>query len=348
MFLEESKYFEEAFRAYEKGISLFKWPNVFDIWNTYLTKFLARYGGNQLERARDLFEQCLENCPPEFSKNFFLLYAKLEEDHGLARHVMGVYERAVGAVQESDMYEMFNLYIKKAAEIYGIPRTRPIYEKAIEMLPEIKAREMCVRFAEMETKLGEIDRARVIFSHCSQMCDPRITQEFWQKWKEFEVRHGNEDTMKEMLRIKRSVQATYNTQINMMSAQIPASNLSESTKSAMQALEAKAVETNYKQTLSSTAGANIMFVRGEVQGGNRKAAANQSEEGNVYNPDEIDIDMDDDDDDDDDDENEEDGDQETEEKKEGAKEKEVIKNIEKKPIPSKVFGSLQKNGSDSE
>jgi pre-mRNA-splicing factor SYF1 len=55
-------------QAYEKGIALFKWPNVFDIWNTYLSKFLKRYGGAKLERARDLFEQCLENCPPKFAK----------------------------------------------------------------------------------------------------------------------------------------------------------------------------------------------------------------------------------------------------------------------------------------
>lgn len=41
-----------------------------------------------------------------------------------------------------------------------------------------------------------------------------------QVWKEFEIRHGNEDTMREMLRIKRSVQATYNTQVNMLSAQM--------------------------------------------------------------------------------------------------------------------------------
>lgn len=34
------------------------------------------------------------------------------------------------------------------------------------------------------------------------------------------MRHGNEDTMREMLRIKRSVQAMYNTQVNMMSAQM--------------------------------------------------------------------------------------------------------------------------------
>jgi pre-mRNA-splicing factor SYF1 len=56
------------FQAYEKGIALFKWPNVYDIWNTYLTKFLKRYGGTKLERARDLFEQCLEKCPPKFAK----------------------------------------------------------------------------------------------------------------------------------------------------------------------------------------------------------------------------------------------------------------------------------------
>lgn len=331
MFLEEHNYFEEAFRAYEKGIALFKWPNVFDIWNTYLTKFLSRYSGSQLERARDLFEQCLEHCPPDLVKNFYLLYAKLEEEHGLARHVMTVYERAVSAVQESDMFDLFNLYIKKAAEIYGIPRTRPIYEKAIEMLPETKSREMCVKFAEMETKLGEIDRARVIYSHCSQMCDPRITQDFWQRWKDFEIRHGNEDTMREMLRIKRSVQATYNTQINMMSAQIPTpTGTAESTKSAMQALEAKAAESNFKQTLATAAGANIMFVRGEVQGGKKTV-----EDGAVYNPDEIDIDMDDDE--------EEDGGENGEEPGE-------LKNvpIEKQSIPAKVFGSLKKDGSDSE
>lgn len=334
MFLDEHNYFEEAFRAYEKGIALFKWPNVFDIWNTYLTKFLSRYSGSQLERARDLFEQCIENCPPDLVKNFFLLYAKLEEEHGLARHVMTVYERAVSSVQESDMYDLFNLYIKKAAEIYGIPRTRPIYEKAIEMLPEIKSREMCVKFAEMETKLGEIDRARVIYSHCSQMCDPRITQDFWQRWKDFEIRHGNEDTMREMLRIKRSVQATYNTQINMMSAQIPiSSSTTESTKSAMQALETKAAESIFKQALATSVGTNIMFVRGEVQGGKKK-----EEDGAVYNPDEIDIDdvMDDE---------EEESATENEEQQ-----SDELKNlpIEKQAVPSTVFGGLRKESNDSE
>lgn len=70
---------------------------------------------------------------------------------------------------------MFNIYIKTAAEIYGVPKPRQIYEKAIKMLDDNNSREMCVRFAEMETKLGEVDRARAIYAHCSQICDPRVS-----------------------------------------------------------------------------------------------------------------------------------------------------------------------------
>nr|XP_045010103.1 pre-mRNA-splicing factor SYF1-like [Jaculus jaculus] len=219
-FLEEHKYFEESFKAYERGISLFKWPNVSDIWSTYLTKFITRYGGCKLERARDLFEQALDGCPHKYAKTLYLLYAQLEEEWGLARHVMAVYDRATRAVEPAQQYDMFNIYIKRAAEIYGVTHTRSIYQKAIEVLSDEHAREICLRFADMECKLGEIDRARAIYSFCSQICDPRTTGAFWQTWKDFEVQHGNEDTIREMLRIRRSVQATYNTQVNFMASQM--------------------------------------------------------------------------------------------------------------------------------
>ena len=78
----------------------------------------------------------------------------------------------------------------------------------------------------MERKLGEIDRGRAIYVHCSQICDPKSNAKFWQIWKEFEIAHGNEDTVREMLRIKRSVQATYNVQVNFMSAQMIAASAS--------------------------------------------------------------------------------------------------------------------------
>jgi pre-mRNA-splicing factor SYF1 len=323
LFLKEHNYFEEAFKCYEKGISLFKWPNVFDIWNTYLTEFLDRYGGTKLERARDLFEQCLESCPAKFAKPIYLLFAKLEEQHGMARHAMSVYDRAIDAVDKSERFALFNIYLRKAAEIYGVTRTRQIYEKAIEVLADREAREMCQRFAELETKLGEIDRARAIYAHCSQMCDPRVAGEFWQSWKDFEVKHGNEDTVREMLRIKRSVQHTYNTQVNMMSAQmlsssVPATSgtvadLAPGDKDDMRLLEAKVAEMQDKKSSS------VSFVRGETQSKAVEEAAKEA----TTNPDEIDLDDGSSDDD------------ENSNARGGA--------VEEQAIPSQVFGGLKKD-----
>lgn len=69
-------------------------------------------------------------CPAEA---LYLLYAQLEEEWGLARHAMAVYERATRAVEPAQQYDMFNIYIKRAAEIYGVTHTRGIYQKAIEV-----------------------------------------------------------------------------------------------------------------------------------------------------------------------------------------------------------------------
>lgn len=39
----------------------------------------------------------------------YLLYAKLEEEHGLARHAMSVYERATSAVLPEERFEVILL-----------------------------------------------------------------------------------------------------------------------------------------------------------------------------------------------------------------------------------------------
>ena len=48
----------------------------------------------------------------------------------------------------------------------------------------------------------------------------QIAKSFWKAWQDFEVRHGNEDTFREMLRIKRSIQAQFSTQVNFVSVQM--------------------------------------------------------------------------------------------------------------------------------
>ncbi|XP_062114653.1 uncharacterized protein LOC133825767 [Humulus lupulus] len=208
--LEENKYFEDAFKVYERGVKIFKYPHVKDIWVTYLTKFVKRYGRTKLERARELFEHAIETTPADVVKPLYLQYAKLEEEYGLAKRAMKVYDQATKAVPNSEKFSMYELYINRAAEIFGVPKTREIYEQAIESgLPDKDVKKMCSKYAELEKSLGEIDRARAIFVFASQFSDPRSDMDFWQEWNNFEVQHGNEDTFREMLRIKRSVSASY-------------------------------------------------------------------------------------------------------------------------------------------
>lgn len=114
---------------------------------------------------------------------------------------------------------MFTIYIAKATANFGLPATRPIYERALEALPNRQTAQMCLRFAALERKMGEIDRARAIYAHASQFCDPRVDPGFWSEWNSFEIETGSEDTFREMLRIKRSVQAQFNTEASYLAAQ---------------------------------------------------------------------------------------------------------------------------------
>lgn len=63
-------------------------------------------GGTKLERTRDLFEQALEKCPEKFCKPLFLMFAQLEEEHGLAKRAMSIYDRATQAVKSEDKFEV--------------------------------------------------------------------------------------------------------------------------------------------------------------------------------------------------------------------------------------------------
>lgn len=304
LFLEEAAYWEEAFKAYEKGIALFRWPNVYDIWNTYLSKFLKRYKGTKVERARDLFEQCLETCPPKYCKAIYLLYAKFEEEYGLAKHSMALYERATAAVLPADRADVYAIFIAKASAMYGVTQTRAIFERAIESLPDADARAMCLKYADLERKLGEIDRARAIYAHASQMCDPRTTEgTFWAAWWAFEKRHGNEDTIREMLRIKRTIRNTFNTQVNFMSAQMAVSGAAGGGSSenrdpnrAMAELEGLALQELADSEQAATTSkmlesrSTVAFVRSEdtaADGGGDAAPK-------TVNPDEINLDEDED------------------------------------------------------
>jgi pre-mRNA-splicing factor SYF1 len=211
-YLEERGYHEDSYRIYERGVALFTYPHVKPIWLTYLDKFMARYGGNKLERLRDLFEQSVAGLPSEEVSEFYLKYGRAEEEYGLIRHAMAIYDRATKLVPEKDRGDMYRLYVKKIEHYYGVTKARAVYERAIQELNDDQAREICIEYAETETKLGEIDRARAIYQHGAQFADPRVQDTYWSKWRKFEEAYGNMDTFKDMLRVQRSIE-TANSQV---------------------------------------------------------------------------------------------------------------------------------------
>lgn len=199
--------FEDAFKAYERGVHIFNHPHVMTIWMTYINRFLKRYDTSRIERARELFDQAISSCPPGPNRKLYLMYARLEETRGLARHALRIYDEAVSKVKEEDKPQIYRVYIKKAADLFGVTRTREIYEKAIQNLPDACLSGFCVRYFKLECQLGEIDRARAILMYGCQFAEPTRNSMFWDEWNTFEIEHGNEETFREMLRMKRSVAA---------------------------------------------------------------------------------------------------------------------------------------------
>lgn len=92
--LQEHKRFEDAFRVYERGVRTFKYPHGEAIWAAYLTKFVERHGASKPQRVRDLFDDAVRHAPAEKKA---AVYARFEEDFGLAKRVLKVYEEAAAA-----------------------------------------------------------------------------------------------------------------------------------------------------------------------------------------------------------------------------------------------------------
>jgi pre-mRNA-splicing factor SYF1 len=297
-YLRENSYFEDSFKAYERGIALFKYPHLKDIWASYLSDFTERYKGTKVERTRELFREACEGAPPDFARPLYIKYAAYEEEFGLARNAMNIYEQAVKGVRKSDRLLIYELYVTKASEFFGIAKVREVYESAIESteypLPDEDTLKLVLQYSNLERKLGEIDRARAILVHGSNIADPAKHAAFWKEWNSFEVRHGNEETFREMLRIKRSVIASFSDQ-HFNTAIIDAASVAVGVDDdADDADDADDGDDGDLEAPGPTTRVPGFVSAGVIQQGNRNDGGAQGEAGN--NPEAIDLGQDDDDD----------------------------------------------------
>ena len=63
---------------------------------------------------------------------------------------MKVYDQATKAVPNNEKLSMYEIYIARAAEIFGVPKTREIYKQAIESgLPDKDVETMCLKYVSL-------------------------------------------------------------------------------------------------------------------------------------------------------------------------------------------------------
>jgi pre-mRNA-splicing factor SYF1 len=208
--LEQEGSYETLFQVFETSLQIFSWPVRHTLWISYLKKFSNLHGSFKTERARDLFERALGDCPENKRLFYYVMYGEFEEKHGLVSHAVEVYDRMVEQVPDSEKIKAFELYIFKVSEYLGLTKTRPLFEKALKDIQDDSIIPLGLTYADFEKNLGEIDRARSILYYLSQFSDPTIEESpLWMAWDQFELKCGNEDTYKEMMRVKRSVQTVF-------------------------------------------------------------------------------------------------------------------------------------------
>jgi len=67
-------------------------------------------------------------APPPESKELFFKYAELEEKYGLGRSAMEVYDRAVRTVPVPERFAVYELYLARAQEFFGLGKVRLIID----------------------------------------------------------------------------------------------------------------------------------------------------------------------------------------------------------------------------
>lgn len=67
-----------------------------------------------------MFLVLLAQAPPPESKELFFKYAEVEEKYGLGRSAMEVYDRAVRTVPLPERYAVYEVYLARAQEFFGL------------------------------------------------------------------------------------------------------------------------------------------------------------------------------------------------------------------------------------
>jgi pre-mRNA-splicing factor SYF1 len=166
-----------------------------------------------------VYDKACERVAPEDRKDMYFIYIDRATERFGVTKTREIYEKAIQNLPDKHLKPMILRYAGRCCFLSMPSALHPLLSRFFfrpaptrtDPFPSCFLRcdviGVCHSHTEMERKLGEIDRARHLYSYGSQFTDPRADSDYWKTWHDFEVHHGNEDTFREMLRLRRSVQA---------------------------------------------------------------------------------------------------------------------------------------------
>ncbi|KAF6011752.1 hypothetical protein HII13_002219 [Brettanomyces bruxellensis] len=217
-FLEKHGLYERCFQIYERGVAIFKYPTVFEIWNSYLTaavKYMDKLAIKK-ERIRSLFDQSLQNSPDNFRKAIYLMYYDFEDKHGSKPESLRVLQEAIKAVENQDAkLDLFKMLVLQTIKYKGLSSASQLYEDALQVWPLSSPgfiEDIVAGFVDVEARLRRFKRCREILHYSCELVmkksrSQKSRDQIWTLFKDFELENGDEQTYKEMLGFKRHMEA---------------------------------------------------------------------------------------------------------------------------------------------
>ncbi|CCC67774.1 hypothetical protein NCAS_0A12160 [Naumovozyma castellii] len=211
-FLQHHNMIMESYQIYERAIPLFTAETQYELWNIYLAEVVNPLSPLSKEHIRELFEHAIRTLLP-FGidcKSIFILYSDFEEKQGLLKRSVdilwkGAQTNGQGTIHLKSRLGLWNLCLFKAQSHLGLSVSRQIYEDCIQQVPNSKSAPYIIGFADAETSGGEITRSREILEYGARLIPPAKNTSLWNYWETFELKHGDKETYKDMLKLKRKL-----------------------------------------------------------------------------------------------------------------------------------------------
>lgn len=218
----------KSYTVYERGLEVFPDDIINSrIWSVYIKHILE--DKVDVERILNTFDECLfsgdKKIAGHLCKPITLLYVDYLETKEPGYKVIGILRKIIKRLYDSaeeesllkaerdqvhkDKYDLYEMLISKVGHLNETSFKREIFE---EILNDGQLRlDELIRFSneliDFEIMEKSFKRTRALFEHITSLTNPQsaVILPVWDKWESFELEYGDEQSFKEMARLKRQL-----------------------------------------------------------------------------------------------------------------------------------------------